>query len=251
MGGVPVRRAGSVFLHSQGFALPFLLLMPSATAWAFARGRQHPLLVRAAYLIIWVGLLLTITRMTILICFAQVAILFVVLRRPHKAVATIGLTVAAVLLVMAVVPSVLKFAWETLTFQTASSESHVKDWSAGLLAFFERPWGNGLGTTDAPPLRFLREPITSDNMYLSYAVQLGVAGIAALLVTLGTFVALAWRAVWSGRTEMQRRFGAVMLVTTIGILANGATSTVFSSNLLAYVFFWEAGALVTMSENRG
>ena len=251
MGGVPVRRAGSVFLHSQGFALPFLLLMPSATAWAFARGRKHPLLVRAAYAIVWTGLLLTITRMTTLICLAQVAILFVVLRRPHKAVAAIGLTVATVLLVMATVPSVLKFAWETLTFQTASSESHVKDWSAGILAFFERPWGNGLGTTDAPPLRFLREPITSDNMYLSYAVQLGIAGIVALLVTLGTFVALAWRAVWSDRTEMQRRFGAVMLVTTIGILANGATSTVFSSNLLAYVFFWEAGALVTMSESRG
>jgi hypothetical protein len=31
-------------------------------------------------------------------------------------------------------------------------------------------------------------------------------------------------------------------------MINGVTSFVFSSNLLAYVFFWVAGALVTMAQ---
>jgi hypothetical protein len=202
-------------------------------------------------MVIWGGLLVSITRMTILICLAQLGILFVFLRRPQKTVAAITLTFAAVLLAMAMVPGVLKFAWETLTFQTASSESHLKDWSAGVVAFLERPWGNGLGTTDAPPVRFLREPITSDNMYLSYAVQMGVAGIIALLWTLGAFAVRGWQVSWRGLTESQRTFGSVMLVATLGILANGATSTVFSSNLLGYLFFWLAGALVTVSETSG
>lgn len=247
MGGVPVRRAGSVFLHSQGFALPFLLLMPAATAWAFNRERKRTVLVRLAYLVIWLGFALTITRMTIVICLAQVAVLFVLLRRPQKSVGMIALISGAVVITMALVPSVLRFVWDTLTFQTASSESHLRDWSAGLLAFFARPWGNGLGTTDAPPVRFGLSAISSDNMYLSYAVQLGLAGFVALMTALGSFAAMAWRATWWARTETERQFAAVMFVTVIGILVNGATSTVFSSNMLAYVFAWQAGALVTMA----
>lgn len=250
MGGVPVRRAGSVFLHSQGFALPFLLLMPAATAWVFNRNRKHAVLLRVAYTLIWMGLLLTITRMTIMICLAQVALMFVILRRPEWALSSVVITAAAVVAAMALIPGVLHFAWETLTFQTASSESHAKDWAAGALAFFEQPWGHGLGTTDAPPLRFLRLPLTSDNMYLSYAVQLGIAGIVALLATLGTILVVAWRTAWTGLTDTQRRFGAIMALATLGILVNGLTSTVFSSNMLAYVFFLLAGALVTMSERQ-
>ena len=249
IGGVPVRRAGSVFLHSQGFALPFLLLMPLVTVWAFSRQRKHQILVRIAYLVAWAGLMVTITRMTVLVCLAQVALLFVVMRRPQRVVTIAALSFAAVLLTMVVVPGVLKFAWETLAFQTASSESHVRDWAAGALAFFEKPWGNGLGTTDAPPVRFLRPAITSDNMYLSYAVQMGVAGIVCLLAPLIAFVLRGWRVAWRAPTDPQRRFGAVMFVAAVGILANGATSTVFSSNVLAYLFFWQAGALVTLSES--
>jgi O-antigen ligase len=147
-----------------------------------------------------------------------------------------------------VVPGLLHFVWETLSWQTGSSTSHLKDWQQGALAFFQRPWGNGLGTTDAAPLRAFREPLSADNMYLTYAVQLGVAGIAAFVAVLVTILSVAWRVAWANVSDVQRRVAAVVALATIGIMINGVTSFVFSSNLLAYVFFWQAGAVVTMAQ---
>jgi O-antigen ligase len=116
------------------------------------------------------------------------------------------------------------------------------------MAFFERPWGNGLGTTDAAPLKAFRVPLTADNMYLTYAVQLGVAGIAAFLAVLVTILVEAWRMAWANVSGVERRVAAVVALATIGIIINGMTSFLFSSSLLAYVYFWMAGAMVTVAE---
>lgn len=248
LGGVPVRRAGSVFLHSQGFALPFLFLIPAATAWALSRRQKHPILVRIAYVIIWIGLLVSITRMTTVICVLQVALFFLIMRRPEWTLGSGLATIAMAVVAVAIVPGLLQFLWETLTWQTVSGTSHLRDWSNAAVSFFEQPWGHGVGTTDSAPLRFFRVPLSTDNMYLSYAVQMGVAGVIALIVTLGSILTVAWRTVWTAATDAQRRFAAVIALTTIGIILNGITSSVFSSNFLAYVFFWQAGALVTMAQ---
>lgn len=248
LGGVWVRRSGSVFLHSQGFAVPFLFLMPAATAWALNRRGKHPWLARIGYAIIWAGLLVTLTRMTTVVCILQVVIFYLIFRRPEWSLGSMLTAVAIGAITVIVVPGLLRFVWETLSWQTGSSTSHLKDWQQGLLAFFERPWGNGLGTTDAAPLKALREPLTADNMYLTYAVQLGVAGIAAFVAFLATILATAWRVAWGSVSDIQRRIAAVVALTTIGIIINGMTSFVFSSNLLAYVFFWIAGAMVTVAE---
>jgi hypothetical protein len=247
-GGTWVRRSGSVFLHSQGFAVPFLFLMPAATAWALNRRGKHPWLVRFGYAIIWGGLLVTLTRMTTVVCILQVVIFYLIFRRPEWSLGSIMAVMAIGAVSLVVVPGLLHFVWETLSWQTGSSTSHLKDWQQGLLAFFERPWGNGLGTTDAAPLKSFREPLTADNMYLTYAVQLGVAGIAAFVAVLATILAAAWRLAWANVSDTERRVAAVVALAAIGILINGATSFLFSSNFLAYVFFWMAGALVTVTQ---
>ena len=53
---------------------------------------------------------------------------------------------------------------------------------------------------------------------------------------------------WANVSDVQRRVAAVVALTTIGIIINGVTSFLFSSNLLAYVFFWMAGAMVTVAQ---
>lgn len=248
LGGVEVRRAGSVFLHSQGFALPFLLLMPAATIWALNRRRSYALLVRIAYALIWMGLLLTLTRVTILICILQLALYFVMFRKPEWAVASAAAGAAMFCLAVAVVPGLLAFVWETLTWQTGSSTSHLDDWSRGLVAFLEQPWGHGLGTTDAVAIRFLLDPLSADNMYLSYGVQLGIAGLLCLVALFAGIFSKAVKAFRTGRTEEERQFGAVVCLATFGILLNGITSIVFSSVMLAYLFFLFAGAVVTVAQ---
>lgn len=245
MGGVWVRRAGSVFLHSQGFALPFLFLMPAASAWALARPKRHRILVGIGYATIWGGLLVSITRVTTLICIMQVILFYVMMRRPEWAFASIVATLSAVALLVLVVPGLLHFAWETLSWQTGSSTTHLRDWGEGAIAFSEQPWGHGIGTTDAAPLRFFRVPLTADNMYLSYGVQLGVAGFLAFVGALASIFIKSWRAIWTAATETRRRLFAVIALTTFGIFLNGITSVVFSSNLLAYVYFLCAGVAMT------
>lgn len=251
LGGVWVRRSGSVFLHSQGFAVPFLFLMPAATAWTLNRRGKHPWLVRIGYAILWAGLLVSLTRMTTIVCILQVVIFFLIFRRPEWSLGSIVAVIAVGAVTMVVVPRLLHFVWETLSWQTGSSTSHLKDWQRGAVAFFERPWGNGLGTTDSAPLKSFREPLTADNMYLTYAVQLGVAGIVAFVAVLATILATAWRVAWANVSETQRRVAAVVALAAIGIILNGATSFLFSSNLLAYLFFWMAGAMVTVAQRLG
>jgi len=248
MGGVAVRRSGSVFLHSQGFALPFLFLMPAASAWVLNQKRGHPILLRLGYALIWAGLLTSITRMTTIICVVQVVLFYLMMRRPEWALGSIVTALVAIAVTVLVVPGLMHFVWETLSWQTGSSTTHLRDWGEGALAFFEQPWGHGVGTTDAAPLRFLRLPLTADNMYLSYGVQLGVTGLLAFVGMLGSILVISWRSAWIAATETQRRFFAVVALTSLGIFLNGVTSVVFSSNLLAYVFFLCAGAAMTAAQ---
>ncbi|HJQ12386.1 MAG TPA: hypothetical protein VJ840_15250, partial [Gemmatimonadaceae bacterium] len=84
IGGHLVRRAGSVYLSGQGFAVPFILFFPLATAWVFLRTKKSPPQL-FAYLIINAGLLLTVTRATTVVAFIQLLLFVTLLRRPEWA----------------------------------------------------------------------------------------------------------------------------------------------------------------------
>ena len=51
-----------------------------------------------------------------------------------------------------------------------------------------------------------------------------------------------------GENATQQRMGAAIWVATIGLMINGMTAVVFSSIIFAWLFFWLAGAVVTMSQ---
>jgi len=248
IGSVNVQRAGSVFLSSQAFAVPFLILMPAATAWVFGAVKRRTFSIKMEYAIIWIGLLLTVTRMTIIVCVLQLLLVILMLRRPEWAVAGTSIGVAALMVAFLVVPGLPGFVWDTFTWQTGSSTSHLKDWSKGLEAFFTRPWGAGLGTTDQSAVRFGLNPLTADNGYLKYAVELGIEGlIAHVLIFLGIgFTSL--KVARHASTQSRRLLGIVVLVTTLGVMINAATGVVFNSLLLAYLYFWFAGVTVTIAQ---
>jgi hypothetical protein len=42
--------------------------------------------------------------------------------------------------------------------------------------------------------------------------------------------------------------GTVVLFTTIGIMLNATTGVVFNALVLSYLYFWFAGAIVTVSQ---
>lgn len=248
IGNVEVQRAGSVYLSSQGFAVPFLILLPAATAWAFGAVKRRTLSIRLEYAIIWIGLLLSITRMTIIVCALQLLLLILMLRKPEWAVAGLVIGMCAVVLAFAFIPGVAGFAWDTLTWQTGSSASHLNDWSKGVNAFFERPWGSGLATTDQSAVRSGIEPLTADSGYFKYAVELGAEGlIAHLAIYLGIGIT-SFKVARYGSTQYRRLLGTVVLITTVGVMINAVTGVVFNALVLSYLYFWFAGAIVTVAQ---
>jgi hypothetical protein len=248
IGNIEMQRAGSIYLSSQGFAVPFIILLPVATAWVFGAAKRITLSMKIEYAIIWIGLLLSITRMTILVCAIQLVLVILMLRKPEWAVAGLIIGVLAVVLSMLAVPGLPGFIWDTLTWQTGSSASHVKDWGKGFTAFFEHPFGSGLGTTDQSAVRFGIEPLTADNGYFKYAVELGIQGLIALLAILGGILATSFKVARFASTQLRRMMGIVVLFTTVGIMLNATTGVVFNALVLSYFYFWFAGAVVTIAQ---
>ena len=245
LGRTPVRRAGSVFLGGQAFAIPFLLLIPAATAWVFGSGQRLKLWRVVGYALLWAGLLVTITRTTIIVCVIQVLLYFVMTRKPTRVAGTIITAVLVFLVAAVLVPGLASFVLQTATFQTSSSYSHVADWRRGAVAFFEMPWGHGLGSSDQVAVRFGRKALTADNMFLNYAVDLGALGLLAYLAVISTIAFFSWRLFKTATTSEIRCVAAAVFLTNIGIALNGTSSSPFNSVFLAYNFFLLAGAAVT------
>ncbi len=246
LGNHDVRRAGSVYLSGQGFAVPFLLLLPAATAYVFGRDERPGWKLLTCYGVVWLGLLLTLTRMTIITCVIQLFAYILWRKKPQWAIAG-GVAGALVVVAAAfVLPSLLSFVWETLTWQTGSSTTHLSDWSRGLEAFGSRPWGWGLGTTDATAVRAGLDPLTADNQYLKYAVELGVAGLLAHVAILGVIMGCGFKVARISTIPSRKILGQTITLATLGILLNAMTAVVFNAMVLSYLYFWMAGSIVSI-----
>ncbi len=247
LGGHQIRRAGSVYLSGQGFAVPFILFFPMVTAWVFWRPRRSVLQV-LAYTLICVALLLTITRMTIFVVMLQCLLLIVMRRKPEWAVAGLALATMLFLAAMVLLPGFPSYVLNTLSGQEASTGGHLSDWSNGALAFIQQPWGFGLGTADATAARTGLAHITGDNLYLTYAIQMGLVGVTLLVLALVSITGHALNLFHRAENETQERIGAAIWLATIGLMINGMTAVVFSSITFGWLFFWLAGAVVTVSQ---
>src|SRR5437867_10612394 len=69
-----VQRAGSTYLSSQAYAIPFLIILPAATLYLLSHATRLRLPAWLGYALLWVGLLVTVTRMTLVACVLQTLI---------------------------------------------------------------------------------------------------------------------------------------------------------------------------------
>lgn len=246
--GRPFRRAGSVYLSGQGFAVPFLLFFPLATSYVFWRVKRIPLQV-FAYMLVCTALLMTLTRMTILIALIQLVLFVLLMKRPEWAVAGVSMLGLVFVAAFILIPGFPTFVWQTLSWQEGSSVSHMNDWLRGASAFFERPWGWGLGTADQTAVRAGLKHIAGDNLFLKYGIEMGVAGLTLLVLVLYSIGKTGFTLFQYAVDDSRRRMGIVIWLTSIGIAINGITAVVFNSITLGWLFFWIAGAGVTASQS--
>ncbi|HXF96315.1 MAG TPA: O-antigen ligase family protein [Gemmatimonadales bacterium] len=250
IGGRLIQRAGSTYLSAQGLAISFLILMPAATIWATTASGAKATLRWLGYGVLWVALLLTVTRMTILVCAVQVAVVLAA-RRHWAALVGLGLAgLSALVAAFLLVPNLADFVYQTLTWQTPSSVVHLRDWIDGLEYFLRHPLGVGLGSTDFVAARFGLTHLTADNQYLRYGVELGSLGLLSHLAILAGGVANG-TSVWLTAREPAAEYGLLLAVATCGIVVNGLTAVVFNAIFVAYVFYWLAGSLTTIVATRG
>jgi hypothetical protein len=237
-----VQRAGSTYLSSQGFAIPFLIIVPAATVWLLARRRSAAAWL--GYMVLWIGLFLSITRMTIVACLLQ-ALVIAATRRRWGLIVAVGATgILAFGCAMLVVPELATYVGETLTWQSASSLTHLDDWLEGFGNLARYPLGAGLGVADQTAVRFGITPLAGDNQYLKYAVELGVLGLALHVGTMMGAVLTGVRGARHG-TEIPAGYGLVVATAACGVLLNALTAFVFNSMMLTYAFFWLLGSLAT------
>jgi hypothetical protein len=246
-----VQRAGSTYLSSQGLAIPFLIILPAATLWLLGEAARRRRLAGAGYALLWVGLLLTVTRMTIVACALQTVAIVAARRRWGFGLSLAFTAVAGCVVALVLVPDLATFMWETLTWQSGSSRSHLADWGAGLTNVPAHPLGAGLGSADFVATRFGVAALAADNQYLKYAVELGVLGLGLHVLILAGLGAIAFHTWRRAATPAQRTTGLLVAVAAVGIAFNALTSVVMNSTLLAYTFYWLAGAVTSVAVGGG
>jgi len=242
-----VRRVGSTYLSSLYFAVPFLLILPAATLWLFSGARRRPTLGWVGYALLWTGLLLTVTRTTIITCAIQVLALAGARRRWGTAVSAGLAGLVGFSLALVAVPGLATFVWDTLTWQTGSSVGHLADWSMGAQSLVEYPLGLGLGAGGLTSARFGLTSAAADSQYFKYSAELGLAGLALYLAILVGIAAAGVKAFRTAPGEPARNCGALVAVATLGLALNGTTTVPLGDPFFGYIFFWLAGAVVTVA----
>jgi hypothetical protein len=245
IGGRLFQRSGSVYLSSQGFAVPFVLLMPAATVWMLQERRRRGWWF--LYLVTWAGLIASVTRMTIVACVLEMVLLTVLIRRPRMLVKIAAGMAAIFTGAMLFVPKMAGFVMQTLLWSTGSSASHSKDWALGIRAMADYPLGAGLGTTDMSAIRNEITPLTADNLFLKFGVELGVLGFVLHVLVLAGIALYAYALIRRASTKSESALGYVVLMATAGVCVNGLTAVIYNSNVLSYLFFWLSGTAVALA----
>ena len=235
--GLPVRRAVSVYLSGQGFAIPFLLVWPAVL---FAHFR---LAIRNTKWIVWccgLALLLTITRMTIVACFIQTLVVLLLCHR-YRALLRIGI-VTGVLLASALsfIPSFRDFVVDTIRLEDTSANARPNQWREGFRELANHPLGSGLTAVGQSSTQLGGGGIGQEAGYLKILNSLGVPGA---ILYLGWFAGVWQKSqVASARLEnFQQILVSLCLVSTVGFLANNFAAPPDQAPVFIYTFCWLAG----------
>jgi O-antigen ligase len=133
-------------------------------------------------------------------------------------------------------PMLATVAWEMF------KDRPILGYGFGQYTNFKRPY-HFVANTDMP----LREalPYMQHNVFLSYATETGLVGLALLVVMLSLMAGSAWR-VWCRRDgePWQRGLGLVTLVTLGAYVANGSFHDVSIIPMVGSLLFWLAGMTV-------
>ncbi len=238
--GVSVRRSVSTYLSGQGFAVPFLLIIPVALVWYIKWPAKRNLFLLSVCLF---ALLLTVTRMTIVVCLIQIMLILFLAHRYKLLVGILLAGVALTCVILILNPAVRTFFVDTILLQDTSSSARPSQWLRGFDAIVEQPLGAGLGYAGQTGARFGGSGAGQEAGYFKITGDLGMPGLVFFLLWFWGILLFSLNLF---RTSMGhwKMLGLIVFATAVGFMLNNLTAPPDQSSFLIYVFPFLAGIVV-------
>lgn len=248
-----LRRAVSIYLSGQGFALPFLVVIPVVVHLFCCK----PTLVRSvATVIVFAGLALNLTRMTIIAGFLE-ALLVILIHRNWKLMlaviigASIGLGVG-----MAASPKIRSFVTRSISGQETSIGTRGAQWVEGMGDLSQYPLGHGLGFSGQVGYRTSKVVVDGQGQeagYLKLTGDLGLPGLALFIAWFVGILVTAFAVMRRIKINDQdlgnpRDLAIVVFTIALGFLLNNVAAPPDQSPFVIYLFPWLAGCLVAWQQ---
>lgn len=264
------RRAGSLYLVSKPFGLALLFAAPIALGLLAKASGRIRLALWLLTALIGLGLALSYTRAVVAAaCLVGIAVALLTRRWQVLPALAIGLGLGLAMYATEVRyvnpaqglrPSVmatdsgslggLSNPAISLPVATSSDSEHAEAWQLALKAGLKKPilgWGPGTGNEDSQ--RFVSPggqlPVTlgAESLFLQIFEELGVIGLGLYLAVLGSVAIVAWRTMATpGSTEEGRLIPVAAIALTVGVLAAGVSTPVWSGAfVMTYGYWWLAG----------
>jgi hypothetical protein len=138
----------------------------------------------------------------------------------------------------------LALVLNTIDFTDPSSVGHLAQWTEGVIAISQNPFGLGLGTSGRVASSSIGNT-GGENQYIILAVQAGV--IAAMLYLSIIIMFFKTSIKWLPRLKgKERKVCLAVLLIKIGLFLSSMTSEVESSIYLSYMNWFLSGLLISI-----
>lgn len=256
-GGQLQRRLVSVYFSSVSFAVPFTLFIPVVLMYMFQKkfglGDAAPKRPFVWLLLFLFAVVLSVTRASIAIAFAQIGLTLVLLSSRFWAFNRLLLFIISssvlvgVMLFVTNVGNVQTLVLDTLSGRNPSSYAHKLSNEYALQQLRERPLGNGLGTSDIRSTTNT-EVSAGEGQYAHFIGEFGILGVALYGAMLVTLCLTAWRIYRRAPHASSRGLGFAMFLTLSALLPYGVISEWHLATWSFTVpFWWLCGVLVQHS----
>lgn len=240
--GQSVRRVVSVYLSGQGFAIPFLLIWPVVLTLHFMRPRLH---TRFFIIICGLGLLLSLTRMTIVVCGIQTILILWIFRRYTVLFNTISVACLLLMLGLVMSDNVRTTVSNTIFLRDSSAMTRPQQWKDGVTLLFQNPLGFGLGHSGQAGERFGQGGGGSEAGYFKITGDLGLIGLMLFFSYFGGIIAISIALFNKTKARSPKALAIIVLITAIGFMLNNLTAPPDQSTFVMYVYGALCGIIVT------
>jgi hypothetical protein len=235
-----VRRYSSFFANPLAFASS-TLITGSAVMYLFyhpGKFKQNKVLIGLFFIIICIGLLLSLSRAS-MVSFGLNTIILSIWLKKYKNIPIILLAFIISNIYLMKDSTLMYYISDTVSFINPSSIGHANEWNEGLESLISSPFGQGLGMSGPTGAKYGIQ-VGGENQFIIYGVQLGVIGLMLYLGTIYTGIRYALNT-YSKSSGSSKGLIFIAGASRIGLVIPGFTSSIDSYLFVTFISWWLMG----------